>query len=55
MLRMEVGGHGIGLELTPVLSKMASGDFTLEQRDAGTAGHLVFYIPDLRGGGGKPL
>ena len=51
----QVRGHGIGLELTPVLAKMASGEFTLEQRDAGTAGHLVFSVPDLRGGGGKPL
>jgi two-component sensor histidine kinase len=54
-VRGQVKGHGIGLELTPVLAKMASGDFTLEQRDTGTAGHLVFSIPDLRGGGGKPL
>jgi two-component sensor histidine kinase len=51
----QVRGHGIGLELTPVLAKMASGNFTLEQRDAGTAGHLIFSIPDPRGGGGKPL
>jgi hypothetical protein len=34
---------------------MASGEFTLEQRGTGTAGHLVFSIPNLRGGGGKPL
>jgi two-component sensor histidine kinase len=54
-VRGQVRGHGIGLELTPVLAKMASGDFTLEQRNTGTAGHLVFSIPDLRGGGGKPL
>lgn len=30
-----------------MLAKMASGDFTLEQRDAGTAGHLVFTFPTL--------
>ena len=43
----EKWGHGIGLELAPVLAKMARGEFTMEQRSVGTAGILIFSVPDL--------
>jgi two-component sensor histidine kinase len=43
----QVRGHGIGLELAPVLAKMARGEFTMEQRSVGTAGILIFSVPDL--------
>ena len=42
----QVRGHGIGLELAPVLAKMAHGEFTMEQRSVGTAGFLIFSVPD---------
>jgi two-component sensor histidine kinase len=50
----QVRGHGIGLELAPVLAKMARGEFTMEQRSVGTAGILIFSVPDPSHDGGKP-
>jgi two-component sensor histidine kinase len=50
----QVRGHGIGLELAPVLAKMARGEFVMEQRSVGTAGLLIFSVPDPSHGSGKP-
>ena len=50
----QVRGHGIGLELVPVLAKMARGEFVMEQRSVGTAGLLIFSVPDSSHGSGKP-
>jgi two-component sensor histidine kinase len=41
----QIRGHGIGLELTPMLAKMAHGEFHMEQRSVGTAGVLTFSVP----------
>src|SRR3954451_1233349 len=37
----QVRGHGIGLELAPVLARMAHGEFNMEQRSVGMAGLLI--------------
>jgi two-component sensor histidine kinase len=50
----QVKGHGIGLDLIPVLAKMAHGEFTMEQRSAGTAGLLTLSVPDPSDIGGLP-
>jgi len=47
----QVRGHGLGLELAPVLAKMAHGEFMMEQRGVGTAGILTFTVPNPPGDG----
>lgn len=50
----QVKGLGIGLELVPVLARMAQGEFAPEAREVGTAGILDFSVPPAgtkRGGG----
>jgi two-component sensor histidine kinase len=42
----QIRGHGIGLELAPVLAKMAHGEFNMEQRSVGMAGILTFSVPN---------
>jgi two-component sensor histidine kinase len=50
----QVRGHGIGLELAPVLARMAHGEFDMEQRSIGTAGVLIFSVPNPSDDAGKP-
>lgn len=47
-------GHGTGLELIPLLTKMAGGEFRREERDTGTAGTLTLDVPDCLTGSGGP-
>ena len=45
----QVRGHGIGLELAPVLAKMAHGEFNMEQRSVGMARDSDVFRSELFG------
>jgi two-component sensor histidine kinase len=47
-------GHGTGLELIPLLTKMTGGEFRREERDTGTAGILTFTVPEAPPLSGNP-
>jgi two-component sensor histidine kinase len=47
-------GHGTGLELIPLLTKMTGGEFQREERDTGTAGILTFTVPEAPPLSGTP-
>ena len=47
-------GHGTGLELIPLLTKMTGGEFRREERDTGTAGILTFTLPECPTSSGNP-
>jgi two-component sensor histidine kinase len=46
--------HGTGLELIPLLTKTAGGEFRSEERDTGTAGILTFTVPECPTSSGDP-